>query len=118
MSRRTGGAFEAVEEQAAPPDPADTVDITFATDNFEAGKRGLPVILISHTMPHVWEVADRIHIQRLGRCAGVITPQSHTMSDGVGIMAGATNLPTAEPTATRRPGRAQGSSVFSRTGTR
>ncbi len=55
-------------------------------------ERGLPVILISHNMPHVWEVADRIHIQRLGRCAGVITPQSHTMSEGVAIMTGATSL--------------------------
>ena len=34
---------------------------------------GLAVILISHNMPHVWEAADRIHIQRLGGCAGVIT---------------------------------------------
>ena len=31
--------------------------------------RGMPVILISHNMPHVLEVADRIHIQRLGRRA-------------------------------------------------
>ena len=29
--------------------------------------RGLPIILISHNMPHVFEVADRIHIHRLGR---------------------------------------------------
>ena len=36
--------------------------------------RGLPVILISHNMPHVFEVSDRIHIQRLGRRATVITP--------------------------------------------
>jgi fructose transport system ATP-binding protein len=50
---------------------------------------GHGVILISHNMPHVWEVADRIHIQRLGRRAGVITPQSHTMTEGVGIMTGA-----------------------------
>ena len=54
--------------------------------------RGLPVILISHNMPHVFEVADRIHIQRLGRCAGVITPQSHTMEQTVAIMTGATTL--------------------------
>jgi len=52
-------------------------------------ERGLPVILISHNMPHVWEIADRIHIQRLGKRATVITPQSHTMSDGVAIMTGA-----------------------------
>jgi fructose transport system ATP-binding protein len=60
-------------------------------------ERGLPVILISHNMPHVWEVADRIHIQRLGRCAGVITPESHTMNEGVAIMTGATNLEDAKP---------------------
>ena len=36
--------------------------------------KGLSIILISHNMPHVWEVADRIHIQRLGGRAGVITP--------------------------------------------
>jgi fructose transport system ATP-binding protein len=54
--------------------------------------RGLPVILISHNMPQVFDVADRIHIQRLGRCAGVITPQSHTMEEAVAIMTGATTL--------------------------
>ena len=54
--------------------------------------RGLPVILISHNMPHVFEVADRIHIQRLGRCAGVITPASHTMEEAVAIMTGPTTL--------------------------
>ncbi len=53
---------------------------------------GLPVILISHNMPHVWEVADRIHIQRLARRAGVITPTSHTMNDGVAIMTGAMTI--------------------------
>jgi fructose transport system ATP-binding protein len=55
-------------------------------------EKGLPVILISHNMPHVWEVADRIHIQRLARRAGVITPQSHTMQEGVAIMTGAVTL--------------------------
>ena len=43
-------------------------------------------------MPNVFEVADRIHIQRLGACAGVITPQSHTMEDAVAIMTGAKKL--------------------------
>jgi fructose transport system ATP-binding protein len=51
--------------------------------------RGLPVILISHNMPHVFEVADRIHIQRLGRRVAVISPQSHSMSEAVAIMTGA-----------------------------
>ena len=55
---------------------------------------GLAIILISHNMPHVWEAADRIHIQRLGGCAGVITPQSHDMGEGVAIMTGAKTLAT------------------------
>jgi fructose transport system ATP-binding protein len=57
--------------------------------------RGLPVILISHNMPHVFEIADRIHIQRLGRRATVITPDSHSMSEAVAIMTGAAEPPAA-----------------------
>ncbi len=57
--------------------------------------RGLPVILISHNMPHVFEVADRIHIQRLGRRVAVVTPQSHTMSEAVAIMTGALTVDNA-----------------------
>jgi fructose transport system ATP-binding protein len=55
--------------------------------------RGLPVILISHNMPHVFEVADRIHIQRLGRRATVTTPSSHSMTETVAIMTGAAEPP-------------------------
>lgn len=51
--------------------------------------RGLPVILISHNMPHVFEVADRVHIQRLGRRIAVVEPKSFSMSDAVAIMTGA-----------------------------
>lgn len=52
-------------------------------------ERGLPVILISHNMPQVFDVADRVHVQRLGRCAGIISPQTHTMEQAVAIMTGA-----------------------------
>lgn len=55
-------------------------------------ERGMPVILISHNMQQVFEVADRIHIQRLGRRAAVITPQSNTMSEAVAIMTGALTI--------------------------
>ncbi|WP_432993046.1 ATP-binding cassette domain-containing protein [Dactylosporangium sp. CA-233914] len=51
--------------------------------------RNVAVILISHNMPQVFEVADRIHIQRLGKCAATITPTSHSMTDAVAIMTGA-----------------------------
>jgi fructose transport system ATP-binding protein len=51
--------------------------------------RGLPIVLISHNMPQVFEVAHRIHIMRLGRRIAVISPKSHSMSDAVAIMTGA-----------------------------
>ncbi len=49
-------------------------------------RRGLPIVLISHNMPHVVEVADRIHIHRLGRRIAVINPAEYSMSDAVAIM--------------------------------
>jgi fructose transport system ATP-binding protein len=51
--------------------------------------KGLPVILISHNMPHVFEIADRIHIQRLGKRAAVVNPKKISMSDAVAVMTGA-----------------------------
>jgi fructose transport system ATP-binding protein len=51
---------------------------------------GLPVIIISHDMPHVFELADRILIMRLGKRVAVVTPQTHTMPEAVAIMTGAT----------------------------
>jgi fructose transport system ATP-binding protein len=54
--------------------------------------RGLGVILISHNMPNVFDVADRIHIQRLGAGVGVVTPKTHSMEDAVAIMTGAKKL--------------------------
>lgn len=51
--------------------------------------KGMPIVLISHNMPHVFEVADRIHVHRLGRRLCVIDPKEHTMSDAVAFMTGA-----------------------------
>ena len=58
-------------------------------------RRGLPIVLISHNMPHVFEVADRIHIHRLGRRLCVIDPKQYTMSDAVAFMTGAKVPPEA-----------------------
>jgi fructose transport system ATP-binding protein len=56
-------------------------------------RRGLPIVLISHNMPHVFEVADRIHIHRLGRRLCIIDPKDYTMSDAVAFMTGAKEPP-------------------------
>jgi fructose transport system ATP-binding protein len=56
--------------------------------------RGLPVILISHDMPAIFEVADRIHVHRLGRRVGVVDPKEITMSDAVAFITGALAIPS------------------------
>ena len=59
---------------------------------------GLPVVLISHNMPHVFAIADRIHVARLGRRAAVMNPKKISMNDAVAVMTGATapeNIPAA-----------------------
>ncbi len=55
--------------------------------------RGLPVVLISHDMPAVFEVADRIHVHRLGRRAGIVEPKNVSMSDVVSYITGAEEIP-------------------------
>lgn len=55
----------------------------------EVKSRGIPIILISHNMPHVFEVADRIHVHRLGKRLCMINPKDISMSDAVALMTGA-----------------------------
>ena len=59
--------------------------------------RGLPVVLISHNMPHVFEIADRIHIQRMGRRVAVVDPKQYAMAQVVAIMTGALRIDAEEP---------------------
>ena len=51
--------------------------------------KGVPIILISHNMPHVFEVGDRVHIHRLGKRLTVIDPKKYEMADAVAFMTGA-----------------------------
>ncbi|MCA0908749.1 ATP-binding cassette domain-containing protein [Ruegeria marisrubri] len=61
--------------------------------------RGIPIILISHNMPHVFEVADRIHVHRLGKRLCVVDPKDYTMSDAVAFMTGAKEPPAEDQAA-------------------
>ncbi|WP_394618896.1 ATP-binding cassette domain-containing protein [Lentzea sp. JNUCC 0626] len=54
--------------------------------------RGLPVVLISHNMPHVFEIADRVHVHRLGRRVAVVSPQEQSMNTVVGLLTGALRM--------------------------
>jgi fructose transport system ATP-binding protein len=57
--------------------------------------RGVPVVLISHNLPHVFEVADRIQVMRLGKRAGIARPSMQKMEDVVALMTGATRAEIA-----------------------
>jgi simple sugar transport system ATP-binding protein len=52
-------------------------------------EQGLAVVLISHNMPEVFEVADRIEVLRLGTRVARFTRGDVTMEDVVGAMTGA-----------------------------
>jgi simple sugar transport system ATP-binding protein len=51
---------------------------------------GVPVVFISHNMPNVFEVADRIVVLRLGKVVAHLDPQRNSMEDAVAAMTGAT----------------------------
>ena len=51
--------------------------------------RGISVVLISHNMPQVLEVADRVEVLRLGRRVAQFSAGSATVEQLVGAMTGA-----------------------------
>jgi len=55
----------------------------------EIKSRGISIIIISHNMPHVFEIADRIHVHRLGKRLCEINPKDISMSEAVALMTGA-----------------------------
>lgn len=55
----------------------------------DINSRGIPVVLISHNMPQIFEVADRVHIQRLGKRIALVETSKVNMADAVALMVGA-----------------------------
>lgn len=55
----------------------------------DVSSRGMPIVFISHNMPHVFEVASRIHVHRLGKRIAIMRPEQDTMNDAVAVMTGA-----------------------------
>jgi len=52
-------------------------------------EQGLAVILISHSLDDVFEVADRVHVQRRGRGVGVVKTADSTVQEVLGMIVGA-----------------------------
>ena len=51
--------------------------------------QGLAVILISHSLDDVFEVSDRIHVQRRGQRVGVVQTAESTTQEVLGLIVGA-----------------------------
>jgi simple sugar transport system ATP-binding protein len=56
--------------------------------------KGIAVVLISHSMPHVLEVADRIQVMRLGTRVATMPAEGTTVEQLVGAMTGALDSQT------------------------
>ena len=52
-------------------------------------EQGLAVILISHSLDDVFEVSDRVHVQRRGQCVGVVETRASSTKDVLGMIVGA-----------------------------
>lgn len=57
--------------------------------------KGIAVVFISHSMPHVIEIADRIQVMRLGNRVANISAKGTTMEELVGLMTGARRMERA-----------------------
>ncbi len=51
-------------------------------------KQGLAIIVISHSLDDVFEISDRIHVQRRGQCAGVVKTADTTNEEVLGLIVG------------------------------
>jgi simple sugar transport system ATP-binding protein len=54
----------------------------------EVRNSGIPVVFISHNMPHVFEVSDRIVVLRLGEVVAELDPKRDTIDRAVSTMTG------------------------------
>ena len=88
--RRTASASASkviiLDEPTATLGQREAVRVRKLIDNLRG--RGLPVVVVSHNVAQVFEIADRIHVQVGGKRAAVVTPNSFTAADVVAIMSG------------------------------
>lgn len=57
--------------------------------------KGIAVVFISHSMPHVMEISDRVQVLRLGHRVATLDAKQTSMEELVGLMTGATTKDAA-----------------------
>lgn len=63
-------------------------------------EQGLAVIVISHSLDDVFEISDRIHVQRRGQCVGTVFTRQTTNEEVLSLIVGAKSAdqPNAQQT--------------------
>ncbi|MCY6379733.1 ATP-binding cassette domain-containing protein [Hoeflea prorocentri] len=76
-----------MDEPTAALGPQETARTLKLIETLKA--QGLAVILISHSLDDVFQVSDRIHVQRRGQCVGVVKTAESSNQDVLGLIVGA-----------------------------
>jgi ABC-type sugar transport system ATPase subunit len=83
---RTGGQIALLDEPTAALGVRETAQAAQMISTLK--NRGLAVIIVSHDMGLVFELADRIQVMRLGRVAGVRKRSETTREEIIGLITG------------------------------
>ena len=76
-----------MDEPTAALGPQETARTLTLIETLKA--QGLAVILISHSLDDVFQVSDRVHVQRRGKCAGVVKTADSSQQEVLGLIVGA-----------------------------
>ncbi|MEP3638847.1 MAG: ATP-binding cassette domain-containing protein [Paracoccaceae bacterium] len=76
-----------MDEPTAALGPQETARTLKLVETLKA--QGLAIILISHSLDDVFQVSDRIHVQRRGSCVGVVKTAESSTQEVLGMIVGA-----------------------------
>ncbi len=76
-----------MDEPTAALGPQETARTLTLIETVKA--QGIAVILISHSLDDVFQVSDRVHVQRRGQCVGVVKTADSSIQDVLGLIVGA-----------------------------
>ncbi len=76
-----------MDEPTAALGPQETARTLKLVETLKA--QGLAIILISHSLDDVFQVSDRIHVQRRGACVGVVKTAESSSQEVLGMIIGA-----------------------------
>jgi ABC-type sugar transport system ATPase subunit len=85
---RTGAPVVLMDEPTAALGVRETAQVAELISRLK--HQGKAVVVVSHDLPLVFEIADRIQVMRLGRSAGVVKAATTTQPEIVGLITGAT----------------------------